>query len=58
GKLGDSRFGTRMRGEGPVAEGVRRLFHLFRQRHLAGREMPPYNLTAFRRPPEGQLSLF
>ena len=58
GKLGDSRFGARMRGEGPIAEGVRSLFHLFRRRYFADREMPPYNLTAFRLPPEGQLSLF
>lgn len=59
GKLGDSRFGVRMRGEGKIAESVRDLFHIAKNRFMAGRVIPPYNLEAFRRPdPNGQLSLF
>lgn len=59
GKLGDSRFGTRMRGEGKMAETVRDLFQIAKKRYMAGRIIPPYNLQAFRRPhPQGQLSLF
>lgn len=58
GKLSDSRFGTRMRGEGELAEGFNRFFKLMKQRHFEGRSMPPYNLSEFRDPRDGQLSLF
>lgn len=58
GKLEDKRFRKRMRGEGPVAEAIRNLFHLSKRKYLTNREMPPYNLTAFQRPQKGQLRLF
>jgi DNA repair photolyase len=58
GSLEDRRFGTRMRGEGSLAESIRQLFTLSRKRLFEGRSIPPYDLEAFRRPPKGQLSLF
>lgn len=59
GKLGDARFGTRMRGEGNHAEAIRHLFHVSREKHFKGQRMPPYNLDLFQVPGRGkQLNLF
>lgn len=59
GSLSDSRFGKRMRGEGPQAEAIRDLFRMTKSRLFAGRESPPYNLDAFCPPDKsGQLRLF
>ena len=59
GQLGDSRFGTRMRGEGRLAESMTALFRASKARIFAGRSAPEYNLAAFRVPSaHGQLSLF
>jgi DNA repair photolyase len=58
GSLEDHRYGVRMRGEGAIADSISGMFKLLRAKHFAGRQMPPYNLEAFRVPPEGQLSLF
>ncbi len=59
GSLYDSRFGTRMKGEGPFAEGLARLFAVACRRN--GLERRPARLSAahFRRPRVGpQLGLF
>jgi hypothetical protein len=57
--LNDSRFGTRMRGEGNIAQSINQLFKLSVKKHLAGRDRFDYDLTAFRRPGEvQQLELF
>jgi DNA repair photolyase len=59
GKLGDSRFGTRMRGEGKLAESMTALFRASKSRIFAGRISPDYNLSAFRVPSlHGQMRLF
>ncbi len=59
GRLNDPRFGTRMRGEGPYAEGVRRLFHVTRRRLGLGRDLGDLSTASFRRPARpGQLGLF
>ncbi|MEM7655783.1 MAG: PA0069 family radical SAM protein [Bacteroidota bacterium] len=58
GQVSDNRFGTRMRGEGPIAEGIAQLFRIHKERHYVGRAFPPYNLTAFRRTNRGQMQLF
>ncbi|HWZ22644.1 MAG TPA: PA0069 family radical SAM protein [Cytophagaceae bacterium] len=58
GKLNDSRYGTRMSGEGKTAEAITDLFRLSRKRYMEGREMPDYDLTLFKRPGNGQMSLF
>jgi DNA repair photolyase len=59
GTLNDSRFGTRMRGEGNIANSINQLFKLSVKKHLKGRDRFDYDLTAFRRPGEvQQLELF
>jgi DNA repair photolyase len=59
GRLNDSRFGSRMRGEGVYADGIRALFHLARRRAGLEREWPALSSAHFRRPPAGdQLPLF
>lgn len=59
GVLYDSRYGARMRGEGPFAEQVRQVFEVSCRR--VGLNQSPVELStaAFRRPPKGgQLGLF
>lgn len=58
GTLNDSRFGTRMKGEGPIAEAIADLFHMSVQKYLGDRKMKPFNLAVFKRPEKGQLRLF
>jgi DNA repair photolyase len=54
-KLSDSRFGTRMRGEGKVAEAIRQMHAIAKNKFMPGREMPEYDTTIFQKP--GQLRL-
>ncbi len=56
GQLNDSQFGRRMRGAGTWADATALLHKQASARHLAGRQMPAYNMAAFRR--GGQLPLF
>jgi DNA repair photolyase len=50
GRLNDSRFGSRMRGEGPIADLIRQVFYV-NCRHLGLNERPwPVSPAAFRRP--------
>ncbi|MEO0896882.1 MAG: PA0069 family radical SAM protein [Bacteroidota bacterium] len=58
GKLNDSEYGRRMRGDGPIAQAVSDLFKILKKKHFEGRSFPPYNKDLFRIPPEGQLDLF
>lgn len=58
GSVQDSRFGTRMRGEGAFAEQVRRVFHVFHRRYFGERKLPDVDTSLFRVPPTGQLGLF
>jgi DNA repair photolyase len=59
GNLNDSRFGTRMRGEGNIAASINQLFKMAVKKYLAGRDTFEYDLSAFRRPGEvQQLELF
>lgn len=61
GQLNDSRFGTRMRGEGKIIASIAQLFKTSVQRHIKSKGRQPYelDLTAFRVPDEhGQLNLF
>jgi DNA repair photolyase len=53
GKLNDSRFGLRMKGQGSEAEMIHQLFKNSVKRFLEGRTFPDYNLTAFCRPAIG-----
>lgn len=56
GKLSDSEFGRRMKGEGKVAEMINQLFATSKRKYFAGRSFPEYDLTKFRR--GGNLNLF
>jgi DNA repair photolyase len=56
GKLNDSEFGRRMKGEGKVAEMINQLFKTSLKRYFAGRTIPEYDLSKFRR--GGNLNLF
>ncbi|MBL7812937.1 MAG: PA0069 family radical SAM protein [Bacteroidetes bacterium] len=60
GKLNDSRFGTRMKGQGPWADVVRQLFEQAKKQHFNGRKMPGFNCDLFRVPSDsnGQGKLF
>ncbi|WP_242918379.1 PA0069 family radical SAM protein [Pontibacter liquoris] len=58
GQLNDSRFGTRMRGEGKFAETIGNLFKLSKQKYLAGRSSRPFNYTHFCTRAGKQLGLF
>lgn len=58
GKLEDSRFGTRMRGEGKTAEIIKSQFNLARKKFYEGRSIPKYNYELHKKFKSGQLSLF
>ena len=57
GKLYNSEFGSRMRGEGPYAEQIHQMFHVFKERLGFGVHWRPLSTDHFRRPGERQLSL-
>ncbi len=59
GKLNDSRFRSRMRGEGVYAEQIRALFHVARRKAGIPGDWPGLSTESFRRPDSvGQLGLF
>lgn len=58
GKLNDSRWGTRMHGEGPEAESIRQLFKLAVRQYLHGRSLPQLRLDLFTPRGGKQLDLF
>ncbi len=59
GNLGDSRFKTRMRGEGNYAEMVRNTMRIAREKNFPNSSKFEYDYSAFHRPKKGgQLDLF
>lgn len=56
GKVNDTEWGRRIKGDGPIAEVIRGIFTQSKKKYLSGRTMPEYDLNAFR--PAGQLGLF
>jgi DNA repair photolyase len=58
GKLNDSRFSTRMKGEGNFAKQIHDVFSIAKNKFYAGRNMKPYNFSVFERPQQGQMKLF
>ena len=58
GKLNDSRYGTRMRGEGKFVESLHQMYLVAKKKYFHGKTIPPYNLSLFKRPGNGQLDLF
>jgi DNA repair photolyase len=58
GKLNDSRWGTRMGGEGNVADIIKQMFKLAVRKHFINRTFPEYDLSPFRRRYPQQQQLF
>jgi DNA repair photolyase len=60
GKLNDSQFGRRLRGEGEMAEQIRQVFHVFAQTYGLGGDQDTLDCSLFRRPEtaDGQMRLF
>lgn len=58
GKLNDSRWGKRMKGDGKVAESIHQLFRVSVNRYLKGRRLPELDLTHFTPSAGKQLGLF
>jgi DNA repair photolyase len=56
GNINDSQFGRRMSGEGSYAEAIHQLFRSSRKKYFKDRNMPPFDLTRFRK--GGTMSLF
>ncbi len=57
GKLNVSDFGSRMRGEGPYADQVRQMFHVFRERLGFNGKSRDLRTEHFRNPGERQMTL-
>ncbi len=51
GRISDSRFGYRGRGEGEYAQQIAALFHAAAKKHRLDRPVPELSVAAFRRPP-------
>ncbi len=58
GNLNDSRFGTRMRGEGKIAEQINNLVKLARLKYFKDKTMPKLNTWLHEEYKDGQLKLF
>ncbi|RSK41435.1 PA0069 family radical SAM protein [Mangrovimonas spongiae] len=58
GTLNDSRYGTRMRGEGKIAEQINMLIRLAKQKYFKDKMMPRLNTQLHEQYKEGQLKLF
>lgn len=58
GNLNDSRYGTRMRGEGKIAEQINNLIRLAKQKYFKGKGMPKLNTQLHKVFKDGQLKLF
>jgi hypothetical protein len=58
GKLYESAFGTRMRGEGIFADQIDSLFDVACRKHGLDAHLPQLSSAAFRRDTGRQLSLF
>lgn len=58
GKLSDSRFGTRMRGEGKIAKQIHDVVKLARYKYFKDKAMPKLNTALHEQFKDGQLRLF
>ncbi|WP_370087064.1 PA0069 family radical SAM protein [Ekhidna sp.] len=56
GNVSDSEFGRRIKGEGNIAEIIRKLFEVSKRKYFKNREMPPLETSHFRS--GGSYSLF
>lgn len=58
GNLNDSRFGTRMKGEGNIADQVAQQFAIGRKKYLSDRVRPTLNCDLHEQYKDGQMKLF
>lgn len=58
GTLNDSRYGTRMRGEGKIAAQIKETMEVARNRFLKGRSIPELDCSLFEKQRNPQLGLF
>jgi len=58
GTLNDSRYGTRMRGEGHIAQQINDMVKLARLKYFKGKSMPKLNTAMHEQFKDGQLKLF
>ncbi|WOD45200.1 PA0069 family radical SAM protein [Hwangdonia lutea] len=58
GNLNDSRYGTRMHGEGKIAEQINMLIRLARKKYFKNKTMPKLNCDLHESFKDGQLKLF
>ncbi len=58
GNLNDSRYGTRMRGEGEIAKQINDLVQLAKLKYFKDKAMPKLNCSLHEQYKEGQLKLF
>lgn len=58
GNLNDSRFGTRMKGDGNIADQVAQQFAIGRKKYLSERERPVLNCELHEQYKDGQMKLF
>lgn len=58
GKLSDSRFGARMRGQGPIADQINDLISLAKSRYFTNQPKVELRRDLFRNPLDNQLDLF
>ncbi|WGH76564.1 PA0069 family radical SAM protein [Tenacibaculum tangerinum] len=58
GTLNDSRYGSRMRGEGKIAEQIHAQFKLARKLYIKDKELPPLDFAKFDKYQTNQTTLF
>jgi DNA repair photolyase len=58
GTLNESRFKTRMKGEGKLAEQIADMFKVARQKFIAPQSIAPLDYTLFKQPHSHQITLF
>ncbi len=58
GKLNESRFGKRMRGEGQIAKQISDLMILAKHKYFRGKSMPKLNTSLHEQYKDGQMKLF
>ncbi|MEO8773486.1 MAG: PA0069 family radical SAM protein [Gelidibacter sp.] len=58
GSLNDSRYGTRMRGEGEIAKQINNMVKMAKRKYFKDKKMPKLNTTLHEQFKDGQLKLF
>lgn len=58
GRVNDTRYGTRMKGEGSLAGIIRQLFHVNKIKYFKERQVPPFDLSQFSIQRNPQMKLF